>query len=210
MVSLGVDGAESSTEEFVPAAIVSSGHISVEREMFRSEEGIYRDDLRVPAAEEYELSYRLRVRGIPLLSAKRIVAMHDHPVTLDSMCRQTFKHAVGCAEAAVKCPSTLELQEVHHIMATNGPRSEQDGPPALCRKAVKQLLASAPSRAALLWIVKWIERVAPSLMLLSPFYRMVMGLHFFAGVREGIRFHDRLMQIPGLQQAAASQSVTAR
>jgi len=184
---LGSDAATGSVEDFVPIDIVSSGHISVERTMFPSEEGVYRDCLSVPAAEEYELSFRLRDRGIPVLSAKRIEALHDHPVTLDSMCRQSFKHAMGCAEAAVKCPSTRALQAVRDIMAANGPITRQDRPIIICKKAAKWLLASAPCIAALRRVVERIERVAPRSPLLSPGYRMVMGLHFFTGVRVGIR-----------------------
>ncbi len=186
--SLGFDAATGSAEKLVPAAIVSSGHISAERsQMFSPEEGVYRDGLSVPAAEEYELSIRLRNRGIPLLSARRIEAWHDQPVTLASMCRQAFKHAMGCAEAAIKCPATRELKEVRDIMTTNGPITTQDRPNVVCKKVAKWLLAPPACRAALLTIVESMERVSPKSALLSFSYRMVMELHVFAGVREGIR-----------------------
>jgi GT2 family glycosyltransferase len=184
--SLGYNGAAGSAEEFVPVATVSSGHISVERAMFPPEEGVYSDNLSVPAAEEYELSLRLRDRGIPVLLAQRIVALHDHPVTLDSMCRQAFKHAMGCAEAAVRCPATLELQNVRNIMTANRPVIRCDTLSLICKKVAKRLLAMRRSRSAILWVTKRIERLTPSVALCAPLYRTVLGLHFFAGVRAGL------------------------
>ncbi|HEV3165919.1 MAG TPA: glycosyltransferase family 2 protein [Isosphaeraceae bacterium] len=195
--SLGFDGAAGSTEEFVPVATVSSGHISVERAMFPPEEGVYRDNLSVPAAEEYELSLRLRNRGIPVLLAHRIVALHDHPVTLDNMCRQAFKHAMGCAEAAVKCPATLELQDVRNIMAANRPILRRDTLVLICKKAVKRLLAMRRPRSVLLRVTQHIERLTPRAQLCAPFYRAVLGLHFFAGVREGLEVFSEGIGVPG-------------
>ena len=95
--SLGQDPAKDAVEEFVQAPIVASGQISLERIMFDAEQGVYRDDLATPAAEEFELSLRLRDRGIPIFLATRIVALHHRAVDLESMCRQAYKHSVGCA-----------------------------------------------------------------------------------------------------------------
>src|SRR5437764_495728 len=84
------------------------------------------DGSAAPAAEEYEWSLRRRQRGVPICLAPWIVAWHDHPVAIDAMCRQQYKHAVGCAEAAVKCPATLDLPELRQVIAANGPVASGD------------------------------------------------------------------------------------
>jgi GT2 family glycosyltransferase len=191
VATLGFDCGVGQGEEFVPIDIVSSGHISVERAMFPPDEGVYRDGLAVPAAEEYELALRLRERGIPILLARRIGAVHDHPVTLDGMCRQAFKHAMGCAEAAIKSPGTLSLPGVRSQLDANGPITRRDAPSLACKKFLKGLLATAPARAGLLKAAHWAERVAPRPGPLAPLYRAVMGLHVFGGFREGWRLNSR-------------------
>ena len=65
--------------DYRSVSIVASGQLSVERQLFTSSEGVYRDDLITPAAEEYELSLRLRRRGIPIVFAERIVASDTTP-----------------------------------------------------------------------------------------------------------------------------------
>jgi len=84
--SLGHDHGRGLREEFIQVPIVASGQISVERVTFEAQQGVYRDDLATPAAEEFELSLRLRDSGIPILLATRIVAIHDHAVDIENMC----------------------------------------------------------------------------------------------------------------------------
>src|SRR5579872_1915320 len=48
--------------EFVRLRMVASGHLSVEKKMFDDGMGVYRTDLKTPAAEEFELSQRLEDR----------------------------------------------------------------------------------------------------------------------------------------------------
>jgi hypothetical protein len=191
VATLGFDSGAGSDEEFVPIGMVSSGHISVERAMFSPGEGVYRDGLAVPAAEEYELALRLRERGIPILLARGIIAVHDHPVTLDGMCRQAFKHAMGCAEAAIKSPGTMGLPEVRSLLDANGPITRRDAPSLACKKFLKSFLAAAPLRAGLLGAARCAERVVPRPGPLAPLYRAVMGLHVFGGFREGWRLNSR-------------------
>ena len=111
---LGHDAAEGRAEDFLPITVVASGQISVERAGFATENAVYRDDLVTPAAEEFELSMRLRRRGIPVLLAKRISALHDSPISLSALCRQQYKHGVGCAEAARRSEAALEPPRAGH------------------------------------------------------------------------------------------------
>jgi glycosyltransferase involved in cell wall biosynthesis len=187
ILSLGWDGGIRTQDEFAPMPVVVSGQLSVERAMFDVERGVYRDDLSTPAAEEYELSARLHQRGIPILLALRIVALHDNPFALDSLCRQQYKHALGCAEVAVKYPETRTIKSLDNIINQNGGSSSADKMPAAVKKAVRRCLAVKPARASLLNLVKVLEQVVPRETLLAPFYRATIGAYFYAGVRDGLR-----------------------
>jgi glycosyltransferase involved in cell wall biosynthesis len=185
--SLGFDAGKGNVKEFVPIGVVASGQISVERRMFDIEQGVYRDDLATPAAEEFELSLRLSKRGITVWLATRIVAMHDHPIAIDSLCRQQYKHAIGCAEAAVKYPATRTIKDLDAIISTNGGTGVIHSLPAAFKLATKRCLASRPARAILLRTVKLLERMLPRDAWLAPFYRATIGAYFYAGVRDGLQ-----------------------
>jgi GT2 family glycosyltransferase len=187
LTSLGHEaGADDSRQELVPIDVVSSGQISVERSLFDPQAGVYCDHLATPAAEEYELSQRLRQRGIPIFFAPKIVAQHDHLLTIDSMCRQAYKHALGCAEAAMKCPETNALSAVRGILLANGPARWGEPLALRSKKAIKGPLSVRPVRTTLLRSVGPLERVARNDRLLAPLYRGLLAIHMFAGVRDGL------------------------
>jgi glycosyltransferase involved in cell wall biosynthesis len=179
--------AKAQSEDFVKCPIVASGQLSVERELFDPVQGVYSDGLTTPAAEEYELSLRLQQRGIPILHALRIVAWHDQPISIESLCRQQYKHAVGCAEAAIKYPATLELPELRKIIAANGPPSRGDSLKQVIKRVLKRFAMMPPVYAGLLRLVKWAEIVVPRKPVLRPLYTAVIGAHFCAGLRDGLK-----------------------
>jgi hypothetical protein len=155
--------------------------------MFASEGGIYCDDAIIPAAEEWELSERLRKRGIPVLMATRIIAAHNQPVTLKSISEQAIKHAMGCAEASVKFPSTLNLRGLRNIIEFNRPLAWGDPAKLIFKKSLMRACAGKLPRGILLQLVQVIEHKAPNSSLLIPLYRIVIGLHAFSGVRNGLK-----------------------
>jgi GT2 family glycosyltransferase len=148
--NLGHDLGANSEQEYIPINVVASGQISVERKMFDTEKGVYRDDLATPAAEEFELSLRLRKQGIPIFLATKIVALHDHPVELGGLCRQQYKHAMGCAEAAVKYPATLELSDLAKVIHTNANQSQTKSARQRVANLMKGVMAKQAARIALL------------------------------------------------------------
>lgn len=173
--------------EFIPHPIIASGQLSVERPQFDPEQRVYSDGLATPAAEEFELSIRLKHRGIPILQAPHIVAWHDHPITLDSVCGQQYKHGVGCAEAALKCPETLELPDLRRVIDTCGPASRSDSNRQVIKKAIKRLASMQPSRKALLRLAQASEKLMPRSPALHGLYRTAISAHFCAGVRDGLK-----------------------
>jgi glycosyltransferase involved in cell wall biosynthesis len=188
---LGGERQGPATSDYALVSIVASGQLSVERRLFPVTEGVYRDDLVTPAAEEYELSLRLRRRGIPIFFAESMVAFHDSSVALVDVCRQQYKHGFGCGEAARRCPETLELEELARIVGAS--RTEpSDTPSAAGRKKLKALGASRALRSTVLHVAGLVERFAPQVEGFGPLYRLAIALHFTAGVRDGL---DRLARV---------------
>src|SRR6185436_11068499 len=139
---------------FIETTIVASGQISFERDQFAGEGAVYSSGLVTPAAEEYELSWRLRGRQIPILLAPHIVALHDQPVELRSYCRQQYKHGLGCAEVAVKTPTTLGLRELAEIITANSPDGPDRRTLGALRRMAKGAFSTPAARGALVTLAK--------------------------------------------------------
>jgi glycosyltransferase involved in cell wall biosynthesis len=173
--------------EFVEVDIPASGHISVERAMFDPASAIYSDNLSTPAAEEFELAYRLKRAGIPILLAPRIIAAHDQPIDLASICRQQYKHALGTAEVITKYPATRSLPALERIRQANLEPTRGLTPRTLKRAALR-CLTTAPLRAAALRTIQAMQYMIPMQRVdLGMFYRAIVSAHYHAGLRDGAR-----------------------
>jgi hypothetical protein len=178
---LSGDRRQGAPAEFRAVSIVASGQLSVERRSFSGSEAVYRDNLVTPAAEEYELSMRLRRRKIPIFFAERIVAGHDTSAALIDVCRQQYKHGVGCGEAARRCPETLEIEELARIVSASQGAGVNRGLATL-----RRLAASSSSRTLVLAFARVAERLGPRVAAFIPLYRFAISVHFLAGVRDGL------------------------
>jgi hypothetical protein len=175
-----VPGSHPDRDGFERITIVASGQLSVERAQFAAGGAVYSPEMVTPAAEEYELSFRLRERGIPVLAARRILALHDQPLDIASYCRQQYKHGLGCGEAAAKRPELLALGDLARIVAAARGERPFGG-------RLRKTVASRPgSRAALLGLARAFERMAAPARPQSAAYRAAIGAHFVAGVRDGL------------------------
>jgi hypothetical protein len=187
-----VDEAErdsSPSEAVTTMPTVASGQISVERIQFASEDGVYSSDLVTPAAEEYELAYRLRQRGTPILLVPTMRALHDQAVEIASYCRQQYKHGLGCGEAAAKQPDLLGLPELARVIEAN--RAGAGSTPPL-RSALKSVASRPAVRAALLAVARAQEHLPLPRRWRGAAYRAAISAHFVAGVRDGLaRFAPR-------------------
>ncbi len=171
--------------------VVASGNLSVEKEMFMPG-GVYRDGLRVPAAEEFELEQRLNESGIPIYVAHEAIGWHLQPSTIADKCKQEFKYGVGAAEVWLKLPEIAENEHISRFVLENGYINWSEDP--ISRKAkkfVKTILAGKIVRNSVLTTANMIERVAPSDRLLFPIYRFLCGINLFAGVRNGLSTFGR-------------------
>ena len=183
----GDSGHTSSGAEFVSVEVPASGHISVEREMFDCASAVYSDNLSTPAAEEFELAYRLKQAGIRIVLAPWIVAGHDQSLNFASICRQQYKHALGTAEVIAKYPATRSLPALDRIIRANLEPTQGLTLRAL-KRAVLRYLALAPVREAAVGIIEAVQYVMPThSMDLRLCYRAVVSAHYHAGLRDGSR-----------------------
>lgn len=174
-------------EPFTRVGIVASGQLSVERAQFETERAVYRDDLMVPCAEEFELSFRLRTKGIPIIMFARVVATHHQPVQLASIRNQQRKYGVGIAEASVKYPELASMPEFAAILAANGPLSASDSFGAAAGKVAKEALRYPPIGNLAEGALALVERFFPTSRVLQAGYRALLGTSLYAGLQEGRR-----------------------
>jgi len=178
-------------EVLVPARIVASGQISFQRGLFASSEDVYSSDLVTPAAEEYELTFRLRKRGVPILTAPRIVAWHDQPVDLETYCRAQYKHGLGCGEAVAKKPYLLGLDELSSIIEATGAARADFRRRHAPRRALKWVISRKPVSSAILRVASTFDNVPMPTVLRHAAYRTAISSHFIAGVRDGVSLFGR-------------------
>jgi hypothetical protein len=180
LVGLGADGVEAAPE-FVRVSHLASGQLSVERSQFEGRGSVYADDLRTPAAEEYELAHRLHREGVPVFFASRILAVHHQSIEIAALCHQQYKHGLGCAEVVCKRPATREWTDLARIIERCASRPTTPG-------GLAKLLASSwPMRRGLLAAAKRLESRGASPTLVRALCRSAIAAHFVAGVRDGLR-----------------------
>jgi len=168
---------------------VASNQLSVERRGFTAAGGLYREDLRTPAAEEFELSYRLSTTGVPIILAPGIVAIHFQPVEVSALCAQQYKYGVGLAEAAAKCAELKGMPELQHILSRNQALRSTDSPATAARKILKAFLGGRRTRRWAERSVRVIERASGRGVLLEASYRALLGASFYVGLQEGRRLY---------------------
>ena len=103
---------------------------------------------------------------------------------LSALCRQQYKHGVGCAEAGRLTDAASELDELARVLRASR-FSRQDGLALRLRKTIRLPLTLRAPRALLLAFARAIEGLGADSDFFSPVYRFVIGLHFTAGVRDG-------------------------
>jgi hypothetical protein len=177
-------GSRPNNSRFERVPLISSQHLSVERRDFPT--GVYASHLRTPAAEEFELSTRLRPRGIAILNATQLIAVHDQQLTVSDLCDQ-YKHAMGCAEAVCKLPDELIMDELAKIGAANGPILRHDSFATRLKKTTKAVMASRPMRRTLVSLCGLTSRAIPNCRTNAKILLLAIGVSFFAGYREGLR-----------------------
>jgi glycosyltransferase involved in cell wall biosynthesis len=86
---------------------ITSGLLLVNRGKLKNKEFLYRDDLKIPAAEEFELIHRFHTEDVEIVQAHHIWAVHNHHLDLKWLADQQFKYGLAAAEVMSKYPETI-------------------------------------------------------------------------------------------------------
>lgn len=174
------------TEEFTKIDVVASGNISVEKEMFGGQ-GVYKDNLKTPAAEEFELEHRLVSSDIPIYIVNNAIGWHLQPATIQDKAKQEYKYGIGVAEVWLKISDVIKNEHIVQFIKVNGFINENDGAAQIAKKSFKRLISYKLFRTFFLKTTNLLEVILPFDALLFPLYRFLCGIYLFAGVRDGIK-----------------------
>ena len=92
-----------------------------------------------------------------------------------------------CAEAAAKCPGTLEMPELATIIRAAHQSPTQNPLRARVEEALKTLASIPFVRGAVLACARGAEGVPHAAAILPFLYRVALSAQFVAGVRDGLR-----------------------
>ncbi len=180
----GLYGYDAITDEpdFERVNAITSGLLFVDKSrLLREIENFYRDDLSIPAAEEYEIIARFHKMGIPIFRARHICAIHNHHLELKWLVQQQFKYGMGTAEAFAKYADITDLESFGQLKA------KMDG---LGKTGVKNLaklaLASRVGRESLLFYALRTEKLFRNKDR-NFIFGMLASAYFWAGYREGLK-----------------------
>lgn len=191
-VSAGADSG------YVEANIVASGNLSVEKSTFDLEKGVYDETLKTPMSEELELAIRLWSKEIPIFYVPTIDALHTQPTTIEGKCIQDYKYGYGIAEAYARLADVGPPEQFEYTMRVNGPIRHDDPLKLRIAKTAKSLLGTRVGRSIFLSFVTTVESVLPNNdKLLFSMYRKVVGVHYFAGIRDGLERFCNIDVRPG-------------
>ena len=164
---------------FVYVEEIVSGLLSVRKSAIKTDK-LYRDDLRIPAAEEHELIYRFNREGRKIAHARHIHGVHDHHLDLEWMANQQYKYGMAAAEAFEKYPQILEMSKFAEM------RSALDAGGVAGR--LKDLASSRRGRSILITLARLLQRSAP-----NADHNRAYGLMTAAYMRGG--YNDHLAEI---------------
>jgi glycosyltransferase involved in cell wall biosynthesis len=167
--------------------IIASGQISFEKKQFAGD-GPYRSDLRTPAAEEYELSYRLAKMDVPICVEPRARGLHLVSGTIRDKSIQEFKYGVVIGECYFKVPELREFEPYRLLYETNcNIQPGKDSLQLMAKKFLKSLNGPETLRKALIAGGELIcKSPLPKAVKISTL-RWIFGVNLQVGVREGIR-----------------------
>lgn len=156
-------------------------NMAVSRDRFRQLGGF---DPQMASAEDQDLALRHTAMGGVIVFLPEAIATHDDVHrSLTSYCARS---EWGAEQMAPFCRRYPDWPENRQRFAANGPvRWGSDTPGRILRKTLMRLLGAPPALSSLLATTLAIEAYWPSSPLLSPLYRLALGVHLQRGFRRG-------------------------
>ena len=159
---------------------ITSGLLVVNKSRLPDPDHFYKDDLSVPAAEEYEIVARFSRLGIPIYMAAHIHAIHNHHLELPWLVQQQYKYGLGTAEAFIKYPDCNSLDRFAAL------KKNLDAQQSGLRSLPKRLLASAWGRKLIMGWAR-LRGVEKSSKNHNRLIGILTSAYFWAGYRDGLK-----------------------
>ena len=164
---------------FDQVSALTSGFLLVNKEKLKGITLFYKDDMTIPAAEEYELIARFHRMQIPIFRANHICVMHNHHFELKWLAVQQYKYGQGAAEAFAKDPGISDLEIFSGLKAKMDTHVKGG-----LNNWAKTAIASAPGRKFLLLYARLVEKLFPERSH-NRLFGIVATAYFWAGYRAG-------------------------
>jgi glycosyltransferase involved in cell wall biosynthesis len=174
-------GYDSITKEihFERVDAITSGLLVVNKARLNETAGFYKDDLTVPAAEEYEIIARFHKKGIPIYRAGHISAIHNHHLELGWLVMQQYKYGQGAAEAFIKYPGITGIEKFAGLKAKMDALGKKG-----IKNRIKKVAASATGRKLLSAYARLVQRLSGNKKH-NFLFGFLASAYFWAGYREG-------------------------
>lgn len=166
-------------KQFIKVDAITSGLLCVDKRKLPDAEAFYKDNLSVPAAEEYEIVARFSREGIPIYMATHIQAIHNHHLELPWLVIQQYKYGLGTAEAFIKYPETVSLPSYAAL------KKSLDSLYKGSKGFFRRVLASGPGRKLLLWYMGFTGSLAARRNR-NRGIGILTSAYFWAGYRKGL------------------------
>ena len=168
-------------ETFTRVHAITSGLLVVDKQGLPDPDHFYKDDLSVPAAEEYEIVARFARLDIPIYMARHIQAIHNHHLELPWLVQQQFKYGLGTAEAFLKFPDTISLPSYASLKQTLDELVNGKG-----KNRMKRWMSGRFFRASLLGYLRFTQRIFRNRNR-NRLIGILTSAYFWAGYREGLQ-----------------------
>lgn len=158
---------------------IASGFLWVTKSKLGIVGDLYRNDLKIPAAEEHELIFRFRQSGRQIAHARHISATHNHHLELAWIADQQYKYGLATAEAFQKYPDIVQMPRFAELKTT------LDGGPRM-KKFMKDLVSSALGRTVGLTLARLVQKLSPNADH-GRVFALVTTAHFRGGYKDGTK-----------------------
>ena len=169
------------TENFEKVDAITSGLLIIDKSKLPDRENFYRNDMRIPAAEEHEVIARFHKMGISIVSARHISGIHNHHLELKWLVQQQYKYGLATAEAFAKVPHITEMEKFADL------RSKLDfGNDGGFKIGLKSVMASRSGRKFMLFLARGVEKLLPNGNH-DGLFGLTASSYFWSGYRDGVK-----------------------
>ena len=174
-------------EDCFATSVVSARNLAVQRDLFW-EIGGFDKGFPYAGAEDQALSFEARRAGCRLLRCTHLKVLNNESIlTLRQFCEREQRSAESFVVLVERFPDQRERP----LFAANVMSFKGDRPAAISKKAGKSLLSRPRALRTLHRLVETLEGRHAAESLLERAYSLMIGLHVFRGIQNGLRLVGR-------------------